>query len=255
MANTADPINHDGVTTVGTVASKALKWGFIGVLAAMAVPLTFGAASIGLGYIAATATVSTAGTIALTAGALMTGALALLTSVGSATLGLTSLGVGSIFTTAGIAGAVGGGLGVLKGADQVSRESSAFRSRVTARMQGAETTEIKKHNDMEIAGIQEGYAIAAQDMSAKMAQASQEAYQKGQESVVAQIQEQMMKAAAAEAGNSAAAAQQPVVHQPVVHQPAASHEKKHADKFSKVECKAEAIVHHREEQAATPRQI
>src|SRR4051812_26238092 len=126
----ADAIDHDGTSTVATVGSKAVKYGALAGLAALALPIALGAATlfIGVPAIIGASTVS---------GALVAG-------------GLTLLGGVATWLTAGYAGVsalVGGSLGVLKGAVQVSKENSAFRQRVTERMQGRENKQAKLFND------------------------------------------------------------------------------------------------------------
>jgi len=225
-----DPINHDGFSTTATIGSNVVKYGLLGVAAAAVGG--FALAVLGAGILTAVTGygfVQGAGTM------LGGGALTWIVGGGAA---ITS----GIF--AGGWGAVGGGfLGLFKGAEQVSRENNAFRKRVVERMQGGENKEAKLFNDGEIKGIDEGYAMAVKDMEPQM----QVAFQKGQESVVQQIQEQMMKAAAeAEQSQQSAPALAAAAPQPA--------KGNLADKFPKAEHKAEAIIQERQEQAAQPHQ-
>lgn len=172
MAKSADPINHDGVSTVATVGEKAVKWGLIGGALAFLLPIGIGLAA---GY--AAIALASAGTIAGIAGA----------------IGVSALGIAGMIGTWGLgsAGAVGGGLiGIFKGADKVSRETNAFRNRVMDNMRGRQNKDAKLFNDGEVKGLQEGYAIGRQD-------GEQVGFQKGQEFVVHQIQQHMQAEAAA----------------------------------------------------------
>ena len=235
----ADPINHDGASTVATVGSRAVIFGFLAGAAALAIPVALGAATLFVGIPAVAAAFTSGSSFLGGIGAaflpatltLLGGALTAASVVGSATLGLAGIG-----TVAGGAAVGGGLLGALSGADKVSRESNAFRRRVEANMAKGENKEAKLFNDGEIKGIDEGYAMAVQDLQPQM----QAAFQKGQESVVQQIQAQMMQAAAAE--------QQAAPAQPK--------EGKFADKFEcKAACHAEAEIVKREEKAAQPNQL
>ena len=229
MARQADPINHDGITTVGTVGSKAVQYGAMGALAAVVVPAVLAVATVALAY--AAVTTIAAGTVAAVAGGVALG-------IGAVISGIMAAGS---FGFAGAAAVGGGFLGALKGADKVSRENSAFRQRVTERLNGHENKEAKLFNDGEIKGIDEGYALAMQDMQPQL----QAAFQKGQETIVQQIQEHMMQAAEAQ---QQAPAQALVQDQP--------QQAKLADKFEcKAACKAEAVIQERQEKAAQPNQV
>ena len=232
MASSADPINHDGLSTVATMGSKAVKYGLIGgVGAALVGGLLAGGALLLAGGIAA----SLAGFgFAAGVGALLGGTGAVATGIVAA-IGAIASGV----SYGGISAVVGGGIGALKGADQVSRESSAFRTRVTEKMQGHENKMAKTFNDGEVKGLDEGYALAVKDMTPRLEAAKQE----GREEVVQAIQMQMMQAQQAE--------QMQMAH-------GAEHGKKHADKFAahaSCECKAEAVIKERQDKAANPQQL
>ena len=218
----ADAINHDGASTVATVGSKAVQYGLLG--AALAAAAGFGLAVVAAGIVTSIAQVG----FGVGASAMLSG--------GAATwiIGMPAAAVTGWF--GGGYAAVGGGLlGVLKGTDQVSRESNAFRRRVEANMAKGQNKEAKLFNDGEIKGIDEGYAMAVQDLQPQM----QAAFQKGQESVVQQIQAQMMQAAAEQQAA-----------------PAQPKEGKFADKFEcKAACHAEAEIVKREEKAAQPNQL
>jgi hypothetical protein len=225
MASSADPINHDGISTVATVGDKAVKYGAMTGLLALALPIALGAATLFLGVPAIVGAVAAGSvTSALVAG------------------GLTLLGGIATFLTTGYAGAsavIGGGLGALKGASQVSRESGSFRSKIMEKMEGRENKMAKSFNDGEVKGLDEGYALAVKDMAPRLEAAKQE----GREEVVQAIQMQMMQAQQAEQAQ---------------HANAADHGKKHADKFAPhttVECKAEAIIKERHDKAAAPHQL
>ncbi len=223
MASSADPINHDGISSVSTVGEKAVKYGAAAGLLALALPIALGAATLFIGVPAVVGAIAAGSvTSALVAG------------------GLTLLGGVATFLSSGYAGisaVVGGGLGALKGASQVSRESSSFRSKVMERMEGRDNKEAKKFNDGEVKGLDEGYAMAVKDMEPRIEAAKQE----GREEVVQAIQMQMMQAQQAEQAQ---------------HAHAADHGKKHADKFeAKLECKAEAIIKERHDKAAAPHQL
>jgi len=49
MANTPDAINHDGLSSAATIGGKVAKWGLIGAIAAIALPLALGAATLFIG--------------------------------------------------------------------------------------------------------------------------------------------------------------------------------------------------------------
>lgn len=232
MASSADPINHDGVSTVATVGEKALKYGAMGGLAAALVGglLAGGALVLGIGLAASI----TGFGFAAGAGAMLGGAGLAITGIAAAAGAIWS-GV----TYGGMSALVGGGLGVLKGASQVSRESSAFRAKVTERMEGRENKMAKMFNDGEVKGLDEGYALAVKDMAPRIEAAKQE----GREEVVQAIQMQMMQAQQAEQAQ---------------HAHVTAHDKKHADKFAaqaSCECKAEAIIKERHDKAAAPHQL
>jgi hypothetical protein len=222
MARSPEAINHDGITTVGTVAEKAVKGGLLGGLltVGLGVALITGALFIGVPAVAAAITTSSL------SGGLVAGGLTLLAGA----LGVGAIGWGSLGTL------IGGAAGALKGASQVSRESGEFRARVEERMQGRENKMARQFNDGEVKGIDEGYAMAVQDMAPRLEAAKQE----GREEVVQAIQQQMMQAQAAQAAQQGA-------------EPAG---KKHADKLAvTATCKAEAIVQERHNNAAAAHQV
>lgn len=227
MASSADPINHDGISTVATVGSKAVKYGLMGGLAALALPAVLGTGAIfaALGAAGVLGAVSTGGAVALGIGALVAG----ISAVAS-------------FGYAGVAAVGAGAVGALGGASQVSKESSAFRSKVMERMEGRENKQAKIFNDGEVKGLDEGYALAVKDMAPRIEAAKQE----GRDEVVQAIQMQMMQAQQAEQAQHAQ------------HPHAADHGKKHADKFeckAEATCKAEAIIKERHDKAAAPHQL
>ena len=169
----ADAINHDGPSTVATVGWKAAKWGVLGGVLALALPLGIGAAAAYGAY-----ALMSAGTIGGIAGGVAVAALGLAAAIG--TWGYASVA------------AIGGGVvGALKGSSQVSQENNAFRDRVMQNMQGRENKQAKNFNDGEVKGLQEGYNIGRSD-------GEQVGFQKGQEFVVHQIQQHMQTEAAAE---------------------------------------------------------
>ncbi len=233
----ADAINHDGPSTVATVGSKAVKFGLLGGLAAIVLPILIGGAAI-----LVAGPMIAAGTVGGIAGGIAVGALGLAGAL--ATWGLGSAGA-----------IIGGTFGILKGSEKVSAENSAFRSRVAAKMRGDENKDQKNFNDGENKGLEEGYQLATRDMGGQIEQREQAAFQKGQEVVVQQIQEQMMKAAQAEQGGAAPAVAAAVgagaLASAAVEQKS---EKKFADGVAKAncECKAEAVLHEREAKAHAP---
>ncbi|NCY26903.1 MAG: hypothetical protein EBX37_19365 [Alphaproteobacteria bacterium] len=104
------------------------------------------------------------------------------------------------------AAAVGGGLiGVMKGGSQVTRENSAYANRHHARGQNRQLAAAKTFNDGEIKGIQEGYQLARADMEQNIQKREQQAFQKGQEYVVEQIQEHMNAQMTAQASQTKSA--------------------------------------------------
>ena len=179
MANKADPINHDLLSSTATAGLSAVKWSAIG---ALAIPLV-GAAIMGA---IGAAVVGGFGVVAL--GAALVGGIATLAA--EAVLAPTLLG----------GMAIGGGLlGIAKGGQRVSAENQAFRDRAMGNAHSRQLKTAKLQNDGEIKGIQEGYQIGRAD-------GEQVGFQKGQEFVVQQIMQHQL----AEQQAAAAAAQQPV---------------------------------------------
>lgn len=184
-----ESIQHDAMSTTATVAGKAAKWGLIGAIAAFAVPaVVIGGGGLLLGAaVASLATGPVMGAIASLAG--------LAISV-TGILGGIAAGTASAASFGGTA-AVGGALvGVAKGGNQVSRENAAYRDREKS----LQFADARKANDREIRGMQQGYAIARADMEPMIQQREQAAFQKGQELVVSQLQEQMNAQMKAQAG-------------------------------------------------------
>jgi hypothetical protein len=212
----ADPIHHDGASTVATVGSKAVKWGLLGAIASFAIPALVIGAPL---FLAGAAIGGVIGSIL--------GGLGIVGGLGAGIAGAAYGGTASM---------IGGSLlGVAKGGDQISKENAAYRNRGRKN----ENSVVKAFNDGEIKGIQEGYQIARTDMEPMTQKREQVAFQKGQEFVVHQIQEHMQ---AQEAGAVPGAEKD---------KPG-----KFAGKVAlKCESKAEAIIQQREADAMAPKQL
>jgi hypothetical protein len=185
----ADAIDHDAASTTATVATKAVKWGVIGAIAAFAIPaVVVGGAGLLLGAgISAMATGGIGGAIASISGFLV-GALGVAGGIAAGTASAASFG--------GAAAAGGALVGVAKGGAQVSAENAAFRRREN----GVQFTEAKKANEREIRGFQQGYAVATADMEPKIQQREKNAFDNGQKYVVDQIHDHMNAQMQAQAG-------------------------------------------------------
>lgn len=228
----ADPINHDGLSSAATVGMKAAKWGLMGALVAFALPaLVIGGTSLAVG-------------------AAIGGAIGSVIGIGGLVAGVAT-GAVSAFSFGSTAAIAGGIVGAARGGDQVNREATAYRNRGA----GVQNGKAKLFNDGEVRGLQEGYQIARADMEPMIQQREQAAFQKGQEYVVHQIQEQMnaqMQAAAAQApGQTQALAQ----NQNQAQTPAKVGA--FADKALTLKCesKAQAVLEQRKLDAMAQKQI
>lgn len=144
----AEAIDHDGVSAAATAGSSAVKWGAIGAVAAVLLPVALGAGALFAGYAAVTALASLSFGTAIGAG-LLSG-LAAWGAVASA---------GAMSVMAGGA-AIGGGLfGLARGGQQVGEETAAHRNRMASH----QLAHAKQKSDHQIQGIQEGYVIGRQD--------------------------------------------------------------------------------------------
>ena len=187
----ADSINHDGASTVGTVGTSVVKYGALGFL---------GAAIVG-GIIASGGLVLLAGILSSIASTIpayasatfVTGAGAMLSGGGAAATVIAGLIGGAVtsVTLGGTAAVAGGALGLFKGANQVSRESSAFRSKVVAKMNDTQNKDAQQFNNGEIKGIDEGYKLALQDMQPQLDAARNQGREEGAQVVIQQIEAHM----------------------------------------------------------------
>lgn len=214
-----EAINHNAASTVATAGGKAVKYGLLGGLAAAVIPAVVvgGGGLLVAAFVGSLATGSVMGGVAALA-SLVIGAAAIVGGIAAGASSAGMIGTGAV---------VGGGLlGAMRGGNQVSRENQAFRNRSQA----------AAPNPQEIKGVQQGYQMAQAEMMPMMQQREQMAFQKGQEAVVSQLQEQMNAQMTA----------------------AASQEKKgnFADKELSLKCesKAQAILKDREIKAIAPKE-
>lgn len=163
---------------------------------------------------------------------------------------LIGAGLGGVVAVA--ATPIAGTVGLFKGGSRVARERQAHRDATSAR----DFSLAHKANDREIAGMQQGYMTAMQDMQPMVSQREKLAFEQGQQSVVQKIQEQMDAQAAAQNGAKAPAG---AMAASTADGAAAKSTVKggFADKELSLNCesKAQAVLKQRELDALAPKQL
>jgi len=229
----ADTIEHDNLSSTATVGSKAVKWGLIGAIAAFALPaLLIGGAGLLLG----------SGVAAMATGGFWGG----LASVGGFAIGgafvVTGVVVGSSSAVAygGGAAVAGGLIGVLDGANQVSRENAAHRKHLA----GHDFAHAKQANSREMLGFQKGAEFAAAEMEQMAHKREQMAFEAGERSVVEKLQQRMNAQMPGQAGSANGHGSPSVA-------PDSSKGSGFASKESSLTCesRAEVVVNERQEAA------